>query len=75
MTETLFIRARDVALRWGMPPATKSGSSSNHTMFLQRVRAKHPRDQFPTALRLGGRTVFRMTDVEAFERNLPTRAA
>lgn len=74
MSDMLFIRARALALRWGMEAHTKNGGKSNHTQFLQRTKVKHLKT-FPTAYRLGGRTVYKIEEIEAFERALPKRAA
>jgi len=72
--DSKYIRARDLALRWGMLPETKGGRKTNHTQFLDRTAEKHPADIFPVAHRLGGRIVYEIEEVLRFERSLPIKS-
>lgn len=67
--ESAYITAKRAASRYGFNPRTKSGRNANHTMFLKRMVEHHP--NFPAARWIAGRKVFKLDELEAFERSLP----
>lgn len=67
--EHVFINARTVACRYGFSPVSKSGHRADHTLFLKRLAQRHL--NFPTPYQLGGRKVFKLLELESFERSLP----
>ncbi len=65
----VFIPAKKVAVRYGFEPISKGGRHGNHTQFLARLSARH--SDFPQFIWLGGRKVYRLNELETFERSLP----
>jgi hypothetical protein len=72
-SESVFIPAKKAAIRYGFEPLSKSGRHGNHTQFLARL-AEHHAD-FPPVRWIGGRKVFKLAELETFERALPRARA
>lgn len=71
--EHVFLNARTVACRYGFSPVSKTGHRADHTLFLKRLALRH--SNFPNSYQLGGRKVFKLSELEAFERDLRPRAS